>query len=319
MVCASACGQTVVAQDDGTATVASTKRGGCNALGVHMWWPLVLLLLRRRAWLALVFAIGCGSHAAPAQIAGGSATCAKTGAEICDGQDNDCNGVIDDAPSDAGQVCFGATGGACGLAAHQGVSVCLAGALSCAGSSVLEPFAQAVKIVNVVTGPLDAVQLAVMANRLDGIEREMSNTLLRAGRSAVINQALDFSNAIVTADNRLLSVAEGLPVHIFGAHLQAESMARFHTPREGDAYLHNDVYLGNTHPADHTILVPVFADGRHLFTASAKAHSAEIADLVELVRAVHTYVTSLVPRDKDPVAAPASTKRRRDTSANSRG
>jgi uncharacterized membrane protein len=51
-------------------------------------------------------------------------------------------------------------------------------------------------------------------------------------------------------------------------------------------------------------------------TASAKAHSAEIADLVELVRAVHTSVTSLVPGDKDP--APASTRRRRDPSANSR-
>ncbi len=31
---------------------------------------------------------------------------------------------------------------------------------------------------------------------------------------------------------------------------------------EGDAFLHNDPYLGNTHPADHAILVPVFVDGR---------------------------------------------------------
>ncbi len=148
------------------------------------------------------------------------------------------------------------------------------------GSYLLEPFAAAAKTVNVVSAPLDAVQLAVMANRLDGIVREMSNTLLRAGRSAVINQARDFSNAIVTADNRLLSVAEGLPVHIFGAHLQAEVMTRFHAPREGDAYLHNDVYLGNTHPADHTILVPVFAQGEHLFTASAKAHQADIGNSI---------------------------------------
>ena len=31
---------------------------------------------------------------------------------------------------------------------------------------------------------------------------------------------------------------------------------------EGDAFLHNDPYLGNTHSADHAILVPVFVDGR---------------------------------------------------------
>lgn len=127
---------------------------------------------------------------------------------------------------------------------------------------------------------LDSVTLAVMANRLDGIVREMSNTLLKAGRSAVINQARDFSNAIVTADHQLLSIAEGLPVHTFGAHLQAASISRFHTPKEGDAYLHNDVYLGNTHAADHTILVPVFVDGVHLFTTSAKAHQADIGNSI---------------------------------------
>ena len=149
------------------------------------------------------------------------------------------------------------------------------------GSYVVDVIAAAdQKAPAVLSGDLDTVTLAVMANRLDGIVREMSNTLLKAGRSAVINQARDFSNAVVTADNRLLSIAEGLPVHVFGAHLQAASMSRFHTPREGDAYLHNDVYLGNTHPADHTILVPVFIGGEHMFTASAKAHQADIGNSI---------------------------------------
>jgi N-methylhydantoinase B len=44
---------------------------------------------------------------------------------------------------------------------------------------------------------------------------------------------------------------------------------------DGDAYLHNDPYLGNTHPADHVVLVPVFHDGEHLFTTVAKAHQAD--------------------------------------------
>ena len=38
---------------------------------------------------------------------------------------------------------------------------------------------------------LDPVQLAVIANRLDTIVREMENTLLRTGRSAVLNMARD--------------------------------------------------------------------------------------------------------------------------------
>src|ERR1700722_10663749 len=129
------------------------------------------------------------------------------------------------------------------------------------------------------TAALDPVTLAVMANRIDGIVREMSNTLQRAGRSAVINSARDFSCAITTADNHLFSSAEGLPVHIFGSHLQSKAMCDLHGDlAEGDAFLHNDPYLGNTHPADHAILVPVFYEGQHVFTACAKAHKADCGD-----------------------------------------
>jgi N-methylhydantoinase B len=126
---------------------------------------------------------------------------------------------------------------------------------------------------------LDPVLTAVLANRLDGIIREMSNTLLRSARSAVINSARDFSCSIVTSDSELLASAEGLPVHIFGSNLQAASMCELHEDlAEGDAFLHNDPYLGNTHPADHTILVPVFHEGEHMFTVCAKAHQADIGN-----------------------------------------
>ncbi len=126
---------------------------------------------------------------------------------------------------------------------------------------------------------LDPVLTAVLANRLDGIIREMSNTLLRAARSAVINSARDFSCSILTSDSQLLASAEGLPVHIFGSNLQAAAMCELHKDlAEGDAFLHNDPYLGNTHPADHTILVPVFFEGEHMFTVCAKAHQADIGN-----------------------------------------
>ena len=122
----------------------------------------------------------------------------------------------------------------------------------------------------------DPVLLAVIANRLDSIVREMENTLLRTGRSAVLNMARDFSCALITGDNRLLASAEGLPVHVIGMEFLAEAVTDLHDDLvEGDAFLHNDPYLGNTHPADHVILVPVFWEGVHVFTAAAKAHQAD--------------------------------------------
>jgi N-methylhydantoinase B len=123
---------------------------------------------------------------------------------------------------------------------------------------------------------LDAILLAVIGNRLDTICREMTNTLLRAGRSAVLASARDFSCSLVTADNELLTAAEGAPVHVLGSHFLTQSMCELHDDlAEGDAFLHNDPYLGNTHHADHTVIVPVFVEGRHLFTACAKAHQAD--------------------------------------------
>ncbi len=125
----------------------------------------------------------------------------------------------------------------------------------------------------------DPFMTAILANRMDGVIREMTNTLLRAGRSAVLNTARDFSCALCTGDNRLLAAAEGLPIHIFGAHLQTQTMCDLNPDlMEGDCYLHNDPYTGNTHAADHTFLVPVFIEGEHLFTAVVKAHQADIGN-----------------------------------------
>ncbi len=130
---------------------------------------------------------------------------------------------------------------------------------------------------------LDGVQLALLSNRLDGIVRKMANTLLRTGRSGVLNTARDFSCCIVTADHQLLTATESLPIHVLsGPDIMARSMAEFHPDfRNGDAYLHNSPYHGCSHPADHTILVPVMDEnGRHRFTVEAKAHQADIGNSI---------------------------------------
>lgn len=124
----------------------------------------------------------------------------------------------------------------------------------------------------------DGVRLALLNNRLEGIARKMANTLLRTGRSGVLSIARDFSCCIVTSGHELLASAESLPIHVLcGPDLMAASMKAFHPElRRGDAFLHNSPYHGCSHPADHTILVPVLDDdGVHQFTVVAKAHQAD--------------------------------------------
>ncbi len=132
-------------------------------------------------------------------------------------------------------------------------------------------------------GALDGVQMAILNKRMEAICAKMANTLLRTGRSGVLNSARDFSCCIVTADNSLLTVNESLPIHVLrGADMMCEAMQAFHPElRRGDAFLHNSPYHGCSHPADHTTLVPVIDEaGVHRFTMVAKAHQADCGNSI---------------------------------------
>ena len=127
---------------------------------------------------------------------------------------------------------------------------------------------------------LDGAQLPIIASRFEGIASKMGNTLLRAGRSAPVNRARDFSCCVVTACGDLLAYAESIPIHVLGADLLVASMIEFHPDiAPGDAFLHNSPYHGNTHAGDHVILVPVFNnEGSHRYTMVCKAHQADIGN-----------------------------------------
>ena len=125
---------------------------------------------------------------------------------------------------------------------------------------------------------IDPVTLAVLSKRFDAVTSKMANTLFRTGRSGVLNVAKDFSTSIVTRDCELLTGAETLPIHVLsGADLMARAMMDIHPDlKRGDAFLHNSPYHGCSHPADHTILVPVIdGKGTHHFTVWVKAHQAD--------------------------------------------
>jgi len=126
--------------------------------------------------------------------------------------------------------------------------------------------------------PLNGSALALLTARMEGIARKMANALQRAGRSGILTIARDFSCVVLTAKHELLVTAESLPIHVLrGPDIMAKTMADNHPVlKRGDAFLHNSPYHGCTHPADHSILIPVIDDeGVHRFTVLAKAHQAD--------------------------------------------
>ena len=130
---------------------------------------------------------------------------------------------------------------------------------------------------------LDGVRMAVLSSRFEGIVRAMMNTLFRTGRSCVLNTGRDLSCCVITRDHELLAAAESLPIHVLsGPDTMARVMKELHPElRRGDAFLDSSPYHGNSHAADHCILVPVIDDdGIHHFTIVAKAHQADCGNSV---------------------------------------
>lgn len=122
------------------------------------------------------------------------------------------------------------------------------------------------------------VRMAVLTARFEGIAHKMANTLHRTGRSGILTIARDFSCVILTAKHELLTASDSLPIHVLrGPEIMCRTMTDNHpTLKRGDAFLHNSPYHGCTHPADHSILVPVIDDdGVHRFTVLAKGHQAD--------------------------------------------
>jgi N-methylhydantoinase B len=125
---------------------------------------------------------------------------------------------------------------------------------------------------------VDGIRMAVLTARFNGVARKMANTLFRTGRSGILTIAHDFSCAVLTAEHELLAAAESLPIHVLrGPEIMTKTMTDNHPKlKRGDAYLHNSPYHGCTHPADHSILIPIIDDeGVHRFTVLAKGHQAD--------------------------------------------
>ena len=125
---------------------------------------------------------------------------------------------------------------------------------------------------------LEPFLMNVLARRFDAITKEMTNTLIRTGRSEVLAVAKDFSCAITDNRPRLVNVSWALPLHVATSSIIPKSVIQLHgnDVREGDCFLNNCSYCGNTHHADHCLCVPVFYKGEPLFFTMTRAHQADV-------------------------------------------
>jgi N-methylhydantoinase B len=121
---------------------------------------------------------------------------------------------------------------------------------------------------------LDPVTFTVLLSTMDAICVEMTLSLERSAYSPVISVARDFSCSLYDVRCRQISMSESLPIHTNSQHLVLQTLQeQFEGDiHDGDVFLCNDPYSGNTHIGDLMAIAPVFHSGEQRFWSVVKAH-----------------------------------------------
>jgi len=128
----------------------------------------------------------------------------------------------------------------------------------------------------------DPITFSVMLGRFDSIVDEMTLTLEHSAWTSILAICRDFSCAVYDAVPRQISMYDALPIHTTSLHIVLNEIARTFADdlRDGDVYLCNDPYRGNTHVGDLVTACPVFHEGEHLFWSVTKGHQMDTGAFV---------------------------------------
>lgn len=160
----------------------------------------------------------------------------------------------------------------------------------------------------------DPITFSVIRNRFEAIGQEMTLAMEQTAWTSVIALARDYSCMIYDAHEsgpRQVTMAECLPIHCNSIReLLMEVVSSFAGDiHDGDVYIANDPYRGNTHIPDLVTAQPVFVDGKHVFWTVARGHqldcgAAEASSIVPAARTIFQEgivipPTKLVDRGKE--------------------
>ena len=101
-----------------------------------------------------------------------------------------------------------------------------------------------------------------MAGNLVAAAEEMSVTVWRTSRSAVVREILDYSTCVFDDEGKSVAQAARIPVHLNSMSACLEDLLRDEVPlaewKPGDVVLTNDPYSGGQHLNDWLAFAPVF-------------------------------------------------------------
>ena len=129
-----------------------------------------------------------------------------------------------------------------------------------------------------MSADLDPVTLALVQKRVDYIAQRMGQVMLQTARSPIFTQSHDFSCFITDGRGRLISQADGIPIHTGGGGMIVAAILQdFKEIFPGDVFISSDPYVaGGNHLPDWVISRPLFAEGKLFAFLCNRAHQSDI-------------------------------------------
>jgi N-methylhydantoinase B len=123
--------------------------------------------------------------------------------------------------------------------------------------------------------------MSVLSSKLYSIGIEMTNTMIKSARSLLMSICRDLSTAICDKNGDVISLPPCIPVHVANMGMTVKpAFNHIDGIHEGDLFLNNSPYFGNTHHADYTYIAPVFNEGELMFWTAAKGHQADCGNSI---------------------------------------
>ena len=126
-------------------------------------------------------------------------------------------------------------------------------------------------------GRPEAIEQEIFTSRLEGLAREMGESLVRTAVSTNVKDRLDFSCAILDAGGELVANAPHVPVHLGSLGECVRRVVQRLRIGPGDVVVTNHPAFGGSHLPDVTVISGVFDDeGTLIAYVANRAHHAEI-------------------------------------------
>jgi N-methylhydantoinase B len=124
------------------------------------------------------------------------------------------------------------------------------------------------------------IDLEIIRHRLEAINADAGETLVRVSGSQIASEAGDYNTALMSADGAVVSCSKSIVVQSTSLNLiVSDLLARYgENPGigPGDQFLTNDPYLGALHQPDVSLLAPIFHAGRLVAWSGATVHEPDV-------------------------------------------